>query len=208
MSFPWKATAAIGGGLLLLLAFSGTSSAATPPKKTDPVPPPPPPGPKKGPHPPPWPGMTTATVRVAGNVGIVTHKDPSVTSPHLPNDGDTFNGSRVAVIEETTDASGRMWMHIYTPSGYEGWASSADPAGNRNIYYDDAAAPDQGEGGAVHPTGPRDTSEDITPERFAQMSGAPPGAEIGAGHGWYPYPSPASRMPPAARGRLAFRPRG
>ena len=135
MAFPWVPVA-VGGGLLLLLA--GTSWGGTPPPVVrPPPPPPPPPSPNRGPNPPPWPGLRTATVNVPGFPGIVTHTRPSVSSPRLPGDGGTFNGTKVALLEENVPDEGgqpaRQWARVYTPTGFTGYVSTVDPQGVRNV---------------------------------------------------------------------------
>jgi hypothetical protein len=211
---PKMKLALVGGGaVLLLLVVAGTSGAATNPKPLPPPQPPPPPLPKPpptphppGPHPPPWPvGTPTGTVRVAGYPGVKTRLQPSKSSPVVTawDDGGAFNGKKVAILEEQVDASGRTWAHIWTPTGYEGWASIVDPQGNRNIYPDAQG----GGGGEVPdvggnmPRGPVDQDDVMSPMMTSEMSGLPreyvPDQVSGA-HGWYPYNGPA-RMTPDPR---------
>lgn len=192
----------IGGGLAaaMLLLLTGTSRAGEEP---NPNPNPNPnPKPNKGPHPPPWPNLPTATVRVEGTNpatgkpyrGMIVRTGPSRASAALAAEPEVFNGAKIAILGEQREADGRVWVRAYTPNGYEGWISSVDPQGVRNVWYDNMRDEDQ------RPELPVGTTPRPIGDAVDTIQGEP--------HGWYPYCEPARAAAPprpVQAGRYPFR---
>lgn len=96
-----------------------------------------------GPRPPStWGDLSTAVVQTTDpSGGVNVRTSPSVNAPLVTGSSDrnagAWNGKSVAVLSVVQDADGgrREWWHIYTPGGYEGYASGGDPnvAGDHNF---------------------------------------------------------------------------